>query len=109
MAAKRGLPSRKVQIEVVEVKDDQVGMRRLLSGEVDSFDTTTGGIARDRAAPIRIRGLFLAGDPLCGAGGPGITKMEDLKGKPSPRRRRERRPDTVARASLAAFRCRSRT
>jgi len=52
------------------VKDDQVGMRALLSGEVDSFDTTTGGIA---AASRGADPKFVAVPgwrSLCGAGAP---------------------------------------
>src|SRR5215831_11490431 len=45
MAARRGFAEQEgLKIEVVDVKDDGVGVRALLSGEVDSFDSATGGV-----------------------------------------------------------------
>ncbi len=58
MAAKRGFAEQEgLKIEVVDVKDDQVGMRALISGQVDSFDLATGGVvAAARGADVKFVG-----------------------------------------------------
>ena len=83
MAARRGFAEQEgLKIEVVDVKDDQVGMRALLAGEVDSFDTATGGDDRGCArCRYQIRGLPLAGGPLRGAGAPGHLEDGGAQGQ----------------------------
>src|SRR5215469_13961927 len=45
MAARRGFAAAEgLQLETINVKDDQVGMRALISGDVDSFDSATSGV-----------------------------------------------------------------
>ena len=51
MAAKRGFAEREgLKVEVLEVKDDPIGMKALLSGEVDSYEGVYGAIAASAAA-----------------------------------------------------------
>jgi NitT/TauT family transport system substrate-binding protein len=105
MAARRGFAEREgLKIEVVDVKDDQVGMRALLAGEVDSFDTATGGMtAAARGADIKFVGCPWLAVPYVVLGRPGISKMEELKGKTVAASAPGTPPDVVAHASLAAF------
>jgi ABC-type nitrate/sulfonate/bicarbonate transport system substrate-binding protein len=105
MAAKRGFAEKEgLKIEVVEVKDDQVGVRALLSGEVDSFDSATGGItAAARGADARLVGCPWLSIPYVVLARPGITTMAGLKGKTIAASSPGTPPDVVAHASLAAF------
>jgi len=105
MAARRGFAEKEgLKIEVVDVKDDQVGMRALLSGEVDSFDSATGGItATARGADAKMVGCPWLSVPYVVLARTGITKMEGLRGKTIAASAPGTPPDVVARASLAAF------
>jgi NitT/TauT family transport system substrate-binding protein len=105
MAAKRGFAEKEgLKIEVVDVKDDQVGMRALLSGEVDSFDTTTGGIASaSRGADGKFVGCSWLAIPYVILAKPSITKVEELKGKTIAASSPGTPPDTVARGALGVF------
>ena len=58
MAAKRGFAEREgLKIDVLEVKDDPIGMKALLSGEVDSYEGVYGAIAAAaRGADVKLLG-----------------------------------------------------
>lgn len=105
MAAKRGFAEKQgLKIEVIAVKDDQVGMRALLSGEVDSFDTTTGAIAAaSRGADGKFVGCPWLAIPYVILAKPSIKKVEDLKGKTIAASSPGTPPDTVARGALAVY------
>jgi ABC-type nitrate/sulfonate/bicarbonate transport system substrate-binding protein len=105
MAAKRGFAEQEgLKIEVVSVKDDQVGMRALISGEVDSFDSATGGVvAAARGADVKFVGCPWLAIPYVILARAGIAKMDGLKGKTIAASSAGTPPDIVARASLAAF------
>jgi len=105
MAARRGFAEQEgLKIEVIDVKDDQVGMRALISGEVDSFDSATGGvIAAARGADVKFVGCSWLAIPYVVLARSGITKMEGLRGKTIAASSSGTPPDIVARASLAAF------
>jgi len=77
MAARRGFAEREgLKIEVIEVKDDQVGVRALLSGEVDSFDSATGGVTvTARGADAKMVGCSWLAAPYVLLARPGITTM----------------------------------
>ena len=51
MAAKRGFAEKEgLKLELLEVKDDQIGLKALLSGELDSYEGgVQGAIAVNRA------------------------------------------------------------
>ena len=105
MAARRGFAEQEgLKIEVIDVKDDQVGMRALISGEVDSFDSATGGvIAAARGADVKFVGCSWLAIPYVVLARSGITKMEGLRGKTIAASSSGTPPDIVARASLAVF------
>jgi ABC-type nitrate/sulfonate/bicarbonate transport system substrate-binding protein len=105
MAARRSFAEQEgLKLEVIDVKDDQVGMRALLSGEVDSFDSATGGImATARGADARLVGCPWLAAPYVVLARAGIATMGGLKGKTIAASAPGTPPDVVARASLAAF------
>ncbi len=105
MAARRGFAAQEgLKLDIVDVKDDQVGMRALIAGEVDSFDSATGGVlAMARGADLRFVGCSWLTVPYVVLGRAGITSMEALKGKTIAASAPATPPDIVARASLAAF------
>jgi NitT/TauT family transport system substrate-binding protein len=105
MAARRGFAELEgLHLEVVDVKDDQVGMRALISGEVDSFDSATGGVtAVARGADVKFVGCSWLAVPYVVLGRAGIAKMDALAGKTIAASAPGTPPDIVARASLAAF------
>jgi ABC-type nitrate/sulfonate/bicarbonate transport system substrate-binding protein len=105
MAAKRGFAEQEgLKIEIIDVKDDQVGMRALISGQVDSFDSATGGVvAAARGADLKFVGCSWLAVPYVVLGRAGISKMDELKGKTIAASAPGTPPDIVARASLAAF------
>jgi ABC-type nitrate/sulfonate/bicarbonate transport system substrate-binding protein len=105
MAARRGFAEQEgLKIEVVDVKDDQVGIRALLAGEVDSLDSATGGVtAAARGADVKFVGCPWLAVPYVVLARPGITAMEALKGKTIAASAPGTPPDIVARASLSAF------
>jgi len=105
MAARRGFAEQLgLRLEVIDVKDDQVGMRALISGEVDSFDSATGGvITAARGADVKFLGCSWLAIPYVVLGRSGITGMDGLKGKTIAASSPGTPPDIVARASLAAF------
>src|SRR6202165_3903884 len=83
MAARRGFAEQEgLKIEVTDVKDDQVGMRALISGQVDSFDSATGGVvATARGADVKFVGCPWLAVPYVILARSGITKMDGLRGK----------------------------
>jgi ABC-type nitrate/sulfonate/bicarbonate transport system substrate-binding protein len=105
MAARRGFAEQAgLKLEVIDVKDDQVGMRALISGEVDSFDSATGGlITAARGADVKFVGCSWLAVPYVVLARSGITGMDGLKGKTIAASSPGTPPDIVARASLAAF------
>src|SRR4051812_25789991 len=51
MAAKRGFAEREgLKLDILEVKDDQIGLKALLAGELDSYE---GGAQGPMAADVR--------------------------------------------------------
>jgi NitT/TauT family transport system substrate-binding protein len=104
MAARRGFAEKEgLKIEVTDVKDDQVGIRALLSGEVDSFDSATGAVtAAARGADVKIVGCSWLAAPYILLSRPGIAEMAALKGKTIAASAPGSPPDVVAHAALAA-------
>jgi NitT/TauT family transport system substrate-binding protein len=84
MAAKRGFAEReRLKLELLEVKDDQIGLKALLAGELDSYEGgAQGAIAAGvRGADVKIMGCHWPIVPHGIMVKAGIDKMEDLKGK----------------------------
>src|ERR1700724_3273377 len=84
MAAKRGFAEKEgLKLEVLEVKDDQIGLKALLAGELDSYEGgVQGAIAADvRGADVKIMGCHCVVIPHGIMVKTGIDRIEDLKGK----------------------------
>jgi NitT/TauT family transport system substrate-binding protein len=102
MAAKRGFAEREgLKVEVLEVKDDPIGMKALLSGEVDSYEGVYGAIAAfARGADVKLLGCNWHAAPYVMLARPGIERIEDLRGKSVAASSPVTPPDMVARAAL---------
>src|SRR3981189_2914420 len=61
MAAKRGFAEKEgLKLELLEVKDDQIGLKALLSGELDSYE---GGVQGGIAAELGGADAHMIGGP----------------------------------------------
>jgi NitT/TauT family transport system substrate-binding protein len=102
MAAKRGFAEREgLKIDVLEVKDDPIGMKALLSGEVDSYEGVYGAIAAAaRGADVKLLGCDWHAAPYVLLARPGIASVTELRGKSIAASSPGTPPDMVARAAL---------
>jgi NitT/TauT family transport system substrate-binding protein len=102
MAAKRGFAEREgLKVDVLDVKDDPIGMKALLSGEVDSYEGVYGAIAASaRGADVKLLGCNWHAAPYVMLGRPGIRTIQELRGKSIAASSPGTPPDMVARASL---------
>ena len=103
MAAKRGFAEREgLKLELLEVKDDQIGLKALLAGELDSYEGgAQGAIAANvRGADVKIVGCHWVVVPHGIMVKAGIDKMEDLKGKAIAVSAPGSFPDILARVAL---------
>jgi NitT/TauT family transport system substrate-binding protein len=102
MAAKRGFAEREgLKIDVLEVKDDPIGMKALLSGEVDSYEGVYGAIAAAaRGADVKLLGCDWHAAPYVMLARPGVGTVADLRGKSIAASSPGTPPDMVARAAL---------
>ncbi len=105
MAAKRGFLEREgLKPDLLEVKDDPIGMKALLSGEVDSYEGVAGAIAANvRGADVKLLGCPWHAAPYVILARSGIARMEDLKGKAIAASSPGTPPEMVARAALMRF------
>src|ERR1700732_2616945 len=106
MAAKRGFAEREgLKLELLEVKDDQIGLKALLAGELDSYEGgAQGAIAVGvRGGDVKIMGCHWVVVPHGIMVKAGIDKMEDLKGKAIAVSAPGSFPDMLARLALAKF------
>src|SRR5215468_11298146 len=106
MAAKRGFAEREgLKLELLEVKDDQIGLKALLAGELDSYEGgAQGAIAANvRGADVKIVGCHWIVVPHGIMVKAGIDKMEDLKGKAIAVSAPGSFPDMLARVALTRF------
>jgi NitT/TauT family transport system substrate-binding protein len=102
MAAKRGFAEREgLKIDVLAVKDDPIGMKALLSGEVDSYEGVYGAIAAAaRGADVKLLGCDWHAAPYVMFARPGIGSVTELRGKSIAASSPGTPPDMVARAAL---------
>ncbi len=103
MAAKHGFDKKQgLDVQLLQVKDDQVGLKALIAGEVDSYEGGPQGVfsAVARGADVKIigchwvvlpHGIYVADD---------IHKMSDLKGKAIAVSAPNSMPDMLARFAL---------
>jgi NitT/TauT family transport system substrate-binding protein len=99
-AAKQGL-----KLDLLQVKDDQIGLKALIAGEVESFEGGPQGVfaAVARGADVKIlgchwvvlpHGIYVRND---------IHKVDDLKGKSIAVSAPNSMPDMLARFALAKY------
>jgi NitT/TauT family transport system substrate-binding protein len=106
MAAKGGFAEREgIALEFLKVKDDQIGLKALIAGELDSYEGgVQGAIAADvRGGDIRIIGCHW---PLVPHGlmvRAGIERMADLKSRAIAVSAPGSFPDMFARVAMAKF------
>ena len=106
MLAKRGFAQKQgLNIELLQVKDDQIGLKALIAGEVDSFEGGPQGVfaAVARGADVKIigchwvvlpHGIYVRDD---------IHNVADLKGKSVAVSAPNSMPDMLARFALAKY------
>jgi NitT/TauT family transport system substrate-binding protein len=106
MAAKRGFAEREgLNLEILDVKDDQIGLKAMLAGELESYEGgVQGPIAADvRGADVKIIGCHW---PLVPHGlmvKDSIRSMSDLRGKAIAVSVPGSFPDMFARVALARY------
>ena len=77
-AEKQGL-----KLEIMQIKADQIGLKALLAGELDSYEGGPGGaiVAAARGADVKILGCHWPGLVHGLFARESIAKIEDLRGK----------------------------
>jgi NitT/TauT family transport system substrate-binding protein len=106
MAARRGFAEREgLKLDVLEVRDDQIGLKALLAGELDSYEGgIQGAIAADvRGADVKIIGCHWPVVPHGLMVKLGVGTIFDLKGKSIAVSSPGSFPDMLARVALAKF------
>jgi NitT/TauT family transport system substrate-binding protein len=98
-AAKQGL-----KIELSQFKDDQIALKALLAGEIDSFEGGPQGVftANSRGGDVRLLGCHWVVVPHGIYAKTDITKVEQLKGKRIAVSAPNSMPDMLVRSALAA-------
>jgi len=106
MAAKRGFAEKQgLKLDLLEVKDDQIGLKALIAGEIDSFEGGPQGVfaAVARGADVKIigchwvvlpHGIYVRDD---------IHSVTDLKDKSIAVSTPNTMPDMLARSALAKY------
>jgi NitT/TauT family transport system substrate-binding protein len=97
-AAKQGL-----KLELSQFKDDQIALKALLAGEIDSFEGGPQGVftANSRGGDVRLLGCHWIVVPHGIYAKTSITKVEDLKGKQIAVSAPNSMPDMLTRSALA--------
>src|SRR6476620_4349161 len=99
-AKKQGL-----EIEISQFKDDQLALKALIAGELDSFEGGPQGVfaADSKGADVKLLGCHWIVVPHGIYANEKITKVEDLKGKQIAVSAPNSMPDMLARSALAKF------
>lgn len=99
-AAKQGL-----KIELSQFKDDQIGLKALIAGEIDSFEGGPQGVfsADSKGGDAKILGCHWVVVPHGIYATAAIKKVEDLKGKSIAVSSPNTMPDMLARSALAKY------
>jgi NitT/TauT family transport system substrate-binding protein len=99
-AAKQGL-----KIELLQFKDDQIGLKALLAGDVDSFEGGPQGVfaADSKGGDARILGCHWVVVPHGIYAKDSIKTVADLKGKSIAVSAPNSMPDMLARSALAKY------
>jgi NitT/TauT family transport system substrate-binding protein len=99
-AAKQGL-----KLEISQFKDDQIALKSLIAGEIDSFEGGPQGVfaADSKGADVKILGCHWIVVPHGIYAKQNIAKITDLKGKSIAVSAPNSMPDMLARSALAKF------
>ncbi|MGC1571486.1 MAG: ABC transporter substrate-binding protein [Pseudolabrys sp.] len=99
-AKKQGL-----KIEISQFKDDQLALKALIAGELDSFEGGPQGVfaADSKGGDVKLLGCHWVVVPHGIYANEKITKVEDLKGKQIAVSAPNSMPDMLARSALAKF------
>jgi NitT/TauT family transport system substrate-binding protein len=99
-AAKQGL-----KLEISQFKDDQIALKSLIAGEVDSFEGGPQGVfaADSKGADVKILGCHWVVVPHGIYAKENIAKVADLKGKSIAVSAPNSMPDMLARAALEQY------
>jgi NitT/TauT family transport system substrate-binding protein len=94
-----------IKIELVPFKDDQLGLKALIAGEIDSFEGGPQGVfsADSRGADARILGCHWVVVPHGIYARDDIKSVADLKGKQIAVSAPNSMPDMLARSALAKY------
>jgi len=106
MSAKRGFAEKQgLKLELLHVKDDQIGLKALIAGEVDSFEGGPQGVfsAVSRGADVKIIGCHWVVVPHGIYVSDKIHSVADLKGKSIAVSAPNSMPDMLARFALAKY------
>ena len=97
-AEKQGL-----KLDIMQIKADQIGLKALLAGELDSYEGGPGGaiVAAARGADVKILGCHWPGLVHGLFVREGVAKVEDLRGKTVAISSPGALPDLLVRAVLA--------
>jgi NitT/TauT family transport system substrate-binding protein len=100
-AAKQGL-----KLEISQFKDDQIALKSLIAGEVDSFEGGPQGVfaADSKGADVKILGCHWVVVPHGIYAKENIAKVADLKGKSIAVSAPNSMPDMLARSALEKYR-----
>jgi NitT/TauT family transport system substrate-binding protein len=104
MAKARGFAEKQgISLEIMQIKADQIGLKSLLAGELDSYEGGPGGaiVAAARGADVKILGCHWPGLVHGLFAREGIDKIEDLRGKNIAISAPGALPDLLIRAALA--------
>jgi NitT/TauT family transport system substrate-binding protein len=99
-AAKQGL-----KLEISQFKDDQIALKALIAGELDSFEGGPQGVfaANSKGADVKILGCHWVVVPHGIYAKEGINKVEDLKGKQIAVSAPNSMPNMLAHEALAKY------
>src|SRR5689334_21868976 len=99
-AKKQGL-----KIEISQFKDDQLALKALIAGELDSFEGGPQGVfaADAKGADVKLLGCHWVVVPHGIYANEKVTKVEDLKGRQIAVSAPNSMPDMLARSALAKF------
>jgi len=94
-----------LKLELSEFKDDQIGLKALIAGELDSFEGGPQGVfsVDAKGGDIKILGCHWIVVPHGIYATKAITKVEDLKGKSIAVSAPNSMPDMLARSALEKY------
>jgi NitT/TauT family transport system substrate-binding protein len=106
MATKGGFAEKLgLTVKTLEVKNDQIGLKAMLAGELDSYEGGPGGAiaAAARGADVKVIGCHWLSVPHGIMVHDNITSLNQLKGKSMAVSAPGSMPDILARAALAKY------